>query len=186
MITGEMVKLRAIEPADICQLWEWMQDEETMRFRDFPAPPSSLKETEAEYQKSIGKRLENLRLAITTMDDELIGEIALRNIDQRAGTADFVIAIGNKAYWGHGYGTDATRSLMTYAFSQLNLHRITLFVHAFNSRAIRAYEKVGFKNEGCMRQSQYMDGGYSDVLVMGLLRDELFVESSGRKFDAAA
>lgn len=176
MIRGEKVLLRAIEPEDIRQLWEWTQDEETMRLRDYPAPPSSLAEAEKEYENSIGNPSDNLRLAIVTQDGELIGEESLRNIEHRSGIADFTIAIGNKAYWGRGYGSDATRCLMKYAFDQLNLHRVTLYVHNFNERAIRAYEKCGFRREGLLRESYYLDGGYSDVVVMGLLRDE-FLDS---------
>jgi len=177
MIKGEKVTLRAIEPSDIHTLWEWTQDEETMRLRNYPAPPVSLAEAEREYQESLSEgSSHHLRLAITTDSGKLIGEIALNHIDQRTGTADFTIAIGDKAYRGQGYGTDATRTLVRYAFEQLNLHRITLYVHAFNGRAVKTYEKCGFKHEGCLRQAQYMDGRYSDVLVMGLLREDFEAE----------
>lgn len=173
MITGEKVILRAIEPSDIRQLWEWTQDEETMRYRDYPAPPSSLAQAEQEYNEyaqSACQCSRHLRLAITTHEGQLIGETSLREIDYRNGGADFVIAIGDKSYWGRGFGTDATRALMRYAFEQLNLRRVTLYVHASNERAIRAYEKCGFKDEGRLREAHYMDGRYTDVLVMGLLR----------------
>jgi RimJ/RimL family protein N-acetyltransferase len=172
MIAGDKVILRAVEPSDVRQLWEWTQDEETMRLRDFPTPPNSLAEAEREYEDSLGGDPHLLRLAICTKDGLLIGEVALRNIDQRSGNADFTIAIGNKEYWGHGYGTDATRALVRYGFEQLNLRRVNLYVHSFNTRAIRAYEKCGFQVEGCLRKLQYMDGGYSDVLVMGVLRED--------------
>jgi len=174
MIRGDKVVLRAIEPEDIKQLWEWTQDEETMRLRNFPAPPMSFAQAAKEYTDDA--REDQIRLAITTLEGELIGEIALWKIDYRSGNADFTIAIGNKEYWGHGYGTDATRTLMRYAFEQLNLQRINLYVHSFNERAINAYERCGFQIEGCLRGESYMDGKRSDVLVMGLLRDE-FIEA---------
>ena len=172
MIVGEKVILRAIEPSDVRQLWEWTQDEELMRLRDFPAPPTSLAAAQKEYEESLGGCCNCLRLAVTTVSGELIGESALRSVDQRVGSADFTIAIGNKTYWGQGYGTDATRALAKYAFEQMHLHRITLYVHASNTRAIRVYEKCGFKHEGRLRQAEYLDGEYSDVLVMGLLRED--------------
>lgn len=172
MITGEKVILRAIEPSDVKQLWEWTQDEEVMRLRDYPSPPVPLAEAEQEYQESLRRDTKDLRLAITTLDGELIGETSLRYVDHRAGGADFTIAIGNKAYWGHGYGSDAARALMEFAFEQYNLHRITLYVHAFNERAIRSYEKCGFQHEGRLREAHYEDGEYKDVLVMGLLKED--------------
>ncbi|MHB0914001.1 MAG: GNAT family N-acetyltransferase [Armatimonadota bacterium] len=171
MINGEKITLRAVERADVPRLWEWAQDEETMRLRNYLAPPKSLAEAEREFDAQSAES--DLRLAITTQDGELIGETSLTGINPRTGGAKFAIAIGNKDYWGKGYGTDATRTLMRYAFEQLNLHRITLYVHDFNGRAIRAYEKCGFKKEGRLREAEYMDGEYSDVLIMGLLRDEL-------------
>jgi RimJ/RimL family protein N-acetyltransferase len=178
MIFGKKVILRAVEPQDVRQLWEWMQDEETMRYRDYPAPPKCLAEAERAYEESLGKETNDLRLAITTSEGVLIGETGLRNVDLRTDSADFLIAIGNKAYWGHGLGTDATRALAKYAFNQMNLHRITLYVHSFNVRAVRVYEKCGFKHEGMLREAQYMDGHRSDVLMMGLLRSDF--ESAGQ------
>ena len=172
MITGEKVILRAIEPSDIRQLWEWTQDVEVMRYRDYPAPPTPLAEAEREYQESLCRNTRDLHLAITTLEGELIGETSLKYVDHRGGSADFTIAIGNKAYWGHGHGSDATRALMRFAFEQYNLHRVTLYVHAFNERAIRAYEKCGFRHEGRLREAHYMEGEYKDVLVMGLLKED--------------
>lgn len=167
-----MVLLRAIEHSDIRQLWEWTQDAETMRLRNYMAPPTSFAEAEKEYEESLATVDDHVRLAITTKENELIGEASLHDINRRTQGAQFTIAIGNKAYWGKGYGSDATKALMRYAFEQLNLHRITLFVHDFNARAIRAYEKCGFKHEGKLREAEYMDGKFSDILVMGILRGE--------------
>jgi RimJ/RimL family protein N-acetyltransferase len=164
--------MRAVEPGDVPMLWEWMQDEELMRLRDYPAPPTSLDQARREFEQSPENSGHDLHLAITTLDGELIGETALREIDQRNGNARFTIAIGNREYWGHGYGSDATRCLMRYAFEQLNLHRIDLFVHASNERAVRVYEKCGFRHDGRLREAHYMDGRYSDVLLMGLLRED--------------
>ncbi len=171
MIVGQKVVLRAIEPDDIPLLWEWMQDEELMRLRDFPAPPTSLDAARKEFEQA-GDAGPHLRLAIATHDGLLIGETSLREIDQRNGGAVFTIAIGNRDYWSHGYGSDAARALIRYAFEMLNLHRITLFVHATNERAIRSYEKCGFRQEGVLREAHYMDGRYSDVLIMGVLRED--------------
>lgn len=172
MIRGEKVILRAIEPDDVPLLWEWTQDEDLMRLRDYPEPPTSLDQARREFEQSPENSGHDLHLAITTLDGELIGETSLHEIDQRNGNARFTIAIGNKGYWGHGYGSDATRCLMKYAFEQLNLHRIDLFVHASNERAIRAYEKCGFRHDGRLREAHYMDGRYSDVLLMGLLLED--------------
>jgi RimJ/RimL family protein N-acetyltransferase len=77
-----------------------------------------------------------------------------------------------KIAWGKGYGTDATRALLRYAFEEANLHRIELEVFAFNPRAIRVYEKCGFKLEGVRKQALYREGEWHDEHIMAILRDE--------------
>jgi len=180
MIRGQKVILRAVESSDVPVLWEWMQDEELMRLRDYPMPPTSLEQARREFEESSDECGQRLHLAITTLDGELIGETTLRDIDQRNRGAIFTIAIGKRENWGHGYGSDATRCLMKYAFEQMNLHRIDLFVHATNERAIKAYEKCGFQHDGRIRQAHYMDGRYSDVLLMGLLYEDFKGDEAAR------
>jgi RimJ/RimL family protein N-acetyltransferase len=82
------------------------------------------------------------------------------------------IIIGDKGHWGRGYGSDAIGALLRWAFDNLNLNRIHLTVWSYNTRAIRCYEKCGFRHEGIMRQARYYDGQYHDEWVMAILRDE--------------
>ena len=81
-----------------------------------------------------------------------------------------------KPYWNHGYGTDAVRTACRFGFRQMNLRRVELHVHGTNPRGIRAYQKVGFREEGRLRQAHFTDGHPVDVLVMGLLSSELVEE----------
>jgi RimJ/RimL family protein N-acetyltransferase len=87
-------------------------------------------------------------------------------------TALLGIWIG-KPYWDQGLGTDATRTLCRFGFRHMNLQRIELNVFATNPRALRVYEKVGFRLEGTRRRSQFVGGRYVDSYVMGLLAEEL-------------
>ena len=82
------------------------------------------------------------------------------------------IMIGEKNYWGKGYGTEAIELLMEYAFKTLNLNRIELMVYDFNQRAIHCYEKLGFIREGLKRQAVFINGGYHDILIMAILQQE--------------
>lgn len=101
-----------------------------------------------------------------------VGHVGLYEIDYRIRDAEFAIMIGKPATWGRGLGTACTRFAVEYGFQQLNLNRIHLSVLASNERALRLYEKIGFQREGVLRQAQYKDGEYLDVIVMGLLRGE--------------
>ncbi|OGO21610.1 MAG: hypothetical protein A2Y54_10200 [Chloroflexi bacterium RBG_16_51_16] len=82
------------------------------------------------------------------------------------------IAIGDRDRWGKGFGTDAIRLLVQYAFLELNLRRVTLGVNAYNARAIRSYEKVGFVREGVFRGDVKRENQRFDSLMMGLLHEE--------------
>ena len=78
--------------------------------------------------------------------------------------------IGEAAYRGRGYGTDAVRALVRFGFDQMNLHRVWLQAFAFNPAGLAAYRKAGFVEEGRLREELYQDGGYHDVVVMGVVR----------------
>jgi RimJ/RimL family protein N-acetyltransferase len=101
-----------------------------------------------------------------------IGVVGFKGLDWRNRLVECGLFIGERSHWDSGYGTDATRTLVRFAFRELNLNRVFLRVYEDNVRAIRCYEKVGFKVEGRLRQDRYRDGRYLDTLVMGLLREE--------------
>jgi len=82
------------------------------------------------------------------------------------------IGIGDKAYWGRGVGTEVMNILLRYVFTELNLHRLSLTVFEYNQRAIRLYEKCGFKIEGINREYHFRDGRRWDLVSMGILREE--------------
>ena len=113
--------------------------------------------------------------AVALKDDpemKYIGEAVLNEIDEDNRSASFRIAMQGKAYFGRGYGTEATRLLIDHGFGQLNLHRIELEVYDFNPRAQRVYEKVGFKKEGVRRDVLLWEGRYQSAIVMSILEDE--------------
>lgn len=85
--------------------------------------------------------------------------------------ASFAIGIHSPNWLGKGIGTDATRMVLKFAFSTLKLHRISLRVIAYNSRAIRSYEKSGFVIEGREREAGFVDGEWHDDIMMGIDRE---------------
>ena len=93
-------------------------------------------------------------------------------VDLRNRHAALGLLVGDRASWGQGYGTEATRLLVRDAFETWNLNRVWLHVYEFNERALHIYQKVGFRTEGRLRQETFRAGHYWDTLVMGLLREE--------------
>ncbi|MFO1443886.1 GNAT family N-acetyltransferase [Bacillus sp. Bva_UNVM-123] len=103
-----------------------------------------------------------------------IGIVSLINIDYKNRNAECIIDIGEKEYWGKGYGSEGLKLLLDYVFYEMNLHRVYLKVFSFNDRAVRLYNKIGFQQEGSSRQSLFRDGEWHDIIHMGLLQKEYF------------
>ncbi len=171
MFNGKLVRLAPLTREDVDVFAPWFSDPEFIRFM-FPhvLRPMSY-EDEVEWYENMRKDKDRYIFGIRTReDDKIIGNCGLFDFNWSSRHAEFGIGIGDKAYWGRGYGSDATRILMRYAFDELNLNRVELSVYDFNVRARSAYEKVGFVHEGTRRQAIFREGAYHDVHVMGLLR----------------
>jgi RimJ/RimL family protein N-acetyltransferase len=101
-----------------------------------------------------------------------LGYIELADFDWHSGNAWMGIGIGEREYWGRGFGLEAIRILLKLAFHEWNLQRVSLGVNGYNERAIRAYEKAGFKLEGSLRNYVQRNGKRWDMHMMGVLRRE--------------
>lgn len=108
----------------------------------------------------------------TVADDVLIGFVVLFNLKWPGGSADLAIGIGEAAYRGKGYGSDALHLILDYAFNEVGLTRVGLTVMEYNTGAIKAYERVGFVREGAKRKAVLREGQRFDLLYYGMLRDE--------------
>jgi RimJ/RimL family protein N-acetyltransferase len=170
MIRGHKTCLRALEKDDLPRFVRWINDPETRRFMTMRYPVSMTEEED--WWKGFLTRKNDYIFAIEASDGTHIGNIGLHGIQSENRRAALGIIIGDKAYWGQGYGADAIRALLGWAFGYMNLHRVSLTVYAYNERAIHCYEKCGFRHEGIMRQARFIDGQYYDELMMGILRDE--------------
>ena len=104
--------------------------------------------------------------------DRVIGESGLLRMFKPWLCTDMTIIIGEKDAWGQGYGTEAGRLVLDHAFKKLRFHRVSIGVVAFNRRAVRFWEGLGFKKEGVQRDGYYCDGVYSDFVMMSILEDE--------------
>jgi RimJ/RimL family protein N-acetyltransferase len=114
-----------------------------------------------------------VRLCIFDTDaNRHIGNVQLSEIDHVNRSGQFGIFIAEVDYQSQGIGTFATRHMVSHGFRDLNLHRIWLSVLKDNSRAIRTYERIGFRHEGLMREALFKNGQYCDVVQMSLLSQE--------------
>ncbi|HTP09466.1 MAG TPA: GNAT family protein [Anaerolineae bacterium] len=172
LLTGQLVSLTAVNPdRDAGIIARWSRDSQFWRLAHtdpaLPVLPRYVK------QKLEERSIELQGFAIRSLaDDRLIGLIGLYTIFWLHREAFMGIQIGERDYWGKGYGTDALRALLRYGFDELNLRRVSLSVLEGNERAMRSYEKCGFRYEGRERQVWAYDGRRWDEIFMGLLREE--------------
>ncbi len=173
MLRGEKVILRAPRRDDIQRRWEFANDLEFgLLISDDPWEPVPLERLEAQFEERLREPDDGaVRFAIEA-DGRYIGHCLLYSFDHLAHSCMIGIGIGDPAYRGGGYGRDALRVLLDYAFRIRNLHRVWLSVTADNERAIRAYRACGFVEEGRLRQHAWTENKYVDMVYMGLLRDE--------------
>ncbi len=167
MLQGDLVTLRPVESGDYPTLAAYANDLqiELLGGGDPPVPRSAAAVDEFWRRRADDKDTIDFAIAV---DGKLIGQCGLTQLDPAAQTAELGITIGEREYWGRGYGRDAVRQLIEYAFRIRNLRKIWLRVHANNARAIRSYESVGFVEEGRQRAQMWCDGEYVDLVYMGL------------------
>jgi RimJ/RimL family protein N-acetyltransferase len=172
--TGTLVCLKAYDPATAAEaIARWGLDSEYHRLDDSgPVYPPLAQRIRAQSE-AYEPRGSRFTFAIHTLADErLIGIIDIEITQWANGDAYVGIGIGERDMWGKGYGTDAMRVMLRYAFRELNLHRVTLTVFEYNPRAIRSYEKAGFVVEGRLRKWLNREGRRWDMIHMGILREE--------------
>lgn len=173
MLYGKNLRLRAIEREDIPRFLRWLNDPEVRRFLVMHEPLSRARE-ERWFEEQLSRPNELILAIEVLVGNEWvhIGNVGLHRIDLKNRTAVLGIVIGEKDFWGKGYGREAIRVLLRYAFFELGLHRVELETFAFNSRALRCYEAVGFKRVGVRRQAFFREGTFHDVILMDLLAEE--------------
>ncbi len=170
ILRGPRVTLRPVEEGDIAARQALGYDHEITRcYGGRRRETSLMSRKEAEHWI---ETVRSCRDAWIIDVGGLIGHVRLHGhveADQRAALA---IGIDDPRYLGQGLGTEAIRLMAAYAFDELHLRRLSLHVLAFNERAIRAYESVGFIIEGRERRAALIDGERHDDIIMGLLDDE--------------
>jgi RimJ/RimL family protein N-acetyltransferase len=156
---------------------QWTHNAEFMRLYDFePARPMSLASVKKQYEK-VEKQIEESRnlyhfMIRAKVDDRLIGKAIIRRIEWTNGNCDIRLGIGSAEDQRKGYGTQALKMLLRFAFAELNLFRVSANVAEYNEGAIALLRKFGFTEEVRRRQSLERDGRRWDLLVFGLLKDE--------------
>ena len=172
MLSGERVLLRPIEPADVPRLWALVHDlEVAVMSSSGPVVPTSLAEYATRFNEQTREPHPDWTPFAIEVEGEVIGACDLHHIHQFTRTCELGIELG-RDYWGKGFGQDTVLTLLEYAFEHLNMNRVALYVLADDPRAVSAYRKVGFVEEGRLRHASWVKGQYEDEFVMAIVREE--------------
>ena len=176
IFTGKLVRLSAFDPEEMSKaLPRWQQNSEYFRLLSSSIGPLKSPKAAIQWMEKEVAEMSTATyfLSIRTLaEDRLIGDLGLEVVDWSGRDAFVGLGIGETEYWGKGYGTDAMNILLRFAFTEINLRRVTLSVFEYNPRAIRSYEKAGFRHEGRLRRVLNKEGRRWDLLHMGILREE--------------
>jgi RimJ/RimL family protein N-acetyltransferase len=161
MTTDNKVKLREKRLADAAADYAWKTDPELAQLDAAPLPGISFQHYLAEYLRELrhpppGRE----RFAIETLDGKHIGNCTYYGIDAAKGEAELGIIIGDRDYWGKGYGASAINALVSHIFQHTKLNRLYLKTLASNIRAHKCFKKCGFITYGHMNCD-----GYNFVLM---------------------
>jgi RimJ/RimL family protein N-acetyltransferase len=175
MLKGKSVILRPVKRSDISYFLKWFNDQEVIQYLCLYLPMTEM--AEEKYIEELGttRAKSDVRFVIEVIEGastKPIGNCGLHEINAKDHSANFGIVIGEKDYWNKGYGTEATRLVINYGFQELNLHRISSAAFDFNERSIKLHKKVGFREEGRLREAMFKNGQYHDEVQFGILREE--------------
>ncbi len=167
-LVGERCYLSPLDPDDAARFAEWANDPEVAAGVTLARQVLGVERMRDKIARHAARQA---YFAIVALDgDEPIGNCGIDDISAVDRTGELVIMIGDKRFWDRGFGTDAVRLLLRFGFLTLGLNNIRLRVHAFNERAIRCYEKCGFRQYAFWPDSWYHDGELHGSVFMHLLR----------------
>ena len=171
-----IVQLRDLALEDVEDRYHWCLDKELTEHLNMPEkyPPFSKEETLNWIKMCINKTNGYEQKAILTEEGKHIGWVDLKNIDKLNKHAELGIAIGDKNYWGIGFGFAAMIEMLLWGFNVLELNKIWLRVEVDNEKAIKSYKRVGYVEEGILRQDPLRNGEFVDRLRMSILKQEFF------------
>lgn len=161
------LRLEPLGHAHLDHVWESLFDEETLRLTG--TRQTFTREAVERHLESLATRDDRADWAIIDLEtEEYVGEIVLNELNDDDASINFrVMLVAGRP--GRGYGTEATRAVLDYAFDRIGVHRVELDVYSFNPRAQRSYEKAGFRYEGRQRHTLFWDGEWADSILMAVL-----------------
>lgn len=170
---GQLVRLRAIEPADWETYFAWNQDDEQARTLYFVPLPQSQEAVRrfADNAAVQGQDDDGFRFGIENKAGELVGDITVNDCNWRVGSLSYGLNI-KREQRRKGYASEAVLLVLRYYFQEMRYQKVTVRIYSFNEPSIKLHEKLGFQQEGRIRRTVFTRGQYADELVYGMTVEE--------------
>ena len=169
---GKLALVREVEAEDLPAVWQWENDSEMGLYLNAdPNKRMSMDEVRHRFNQYRTDPTSGLFI-ICILDGKAIGMLGFDRLYRDIGTCRLFIGIGEKEYWGQGYGTDAMRLVLQYLFRDVHLQKVQLSVYDFNTRAVASYRKCGFEVEGVRRKIAYVHGEWCDSIEMVIMAEQ--------------
>lgn len=170
-LQGQKVILRPLrKETDLESCLRWINDPEVRQYLKNHLPFTV--QQESDWFDQLSQRANDILLAIETREGAFIGTMGLHRINWQDRVATTGALIGEKDYWGQGYGTDAKMVLLDYAFNTLNLRKICSSTFSYNKRSLQYLLHCGYQIEGRQRRQRFRQGRYWDEIILGLFKHE--------------
>lgn len=181
-IVGEKIYLLSIGEKDTKLIVNWRNNPEVRSNFIHQEPfTDEIHNNWMEEMVATGKVVQfiiyNNNLCLNDTKSKPIGSVFIRDINKIHNKAEYGIFIGEDSARGKGYGSEATKMMISYAFEELKLHKLALRVFAHNERGIRCYENAGFVKEAYLKDEVRINSLYYDIILMGILNP---IENGGR------
>lgn len=173
ILNGEQIDLKLITKQDIERYFEagFKENDEDINYYT-GTKEEFTKEMIENYVCKIIDDETRYDFLIENKSNKVLGEVVINYIEEDSRNSNFRICLFKSSMCGNGYGTEAIKLVLKFAFEELHLHRVELEVYSFNIRAQKAYYKVGFVKEGVKRDRELINGKYCDVIIMSILEND--------------
>ncbi len=171
-LEGERIELRRHGPANYGLYARWYGDSEIWHLTSWAPSPLSRSAVEKLFEERELSPTDDSFAIHLKGEERPIGVISLMNISEANDSAELSVIVGHPEDRHQGYGAEAIDAIVRYGFEELGLHRVGLSVFEFNEGAISTYEKLGFREEGRLRQALKRDGTFHDAILMSVLGSE--------------
>lgn len=179
MVAGDSILIRAVEENDVDVIYKWRKCFDFKELYCF----KTVFGTDDIMSEVVSDKKFPCDIYFMIVDKEYknpIGECILSHIDYTNKTCLCSVYIGDEEMRDKGYGSEAIRLTLDFAFNELGLNRAGAWISSFNKYGMKCFKKCGFKVEGIMREGIYSDGRYHDMYFMGILKSEYNVACEGR------